>query len=336
MDVFVNPGALLLVVLLLPLGALIWLSWRVEQQDRSALGDSRLIGPLLRAPAGRRRLLRTALLFTALLLIIVAMARPTFGSADEKLRRKGLQVMIVLDGSRSMAVEDVYPNRFDAAKNLILQLFDDLDGSQFGMVIFGRTSYVQFPLTSDLEAARNLVAPLSVDTINSPGSNIAVALEDALRSFVPGQTSGRVILLISDGGDPEQDDPPGSAVQAARKVAAAGIQIHTIGVGTPSGGRIPYDDQSGMRSYMQDDSGREVVSRLNEQLLGQIASVSGGSYFRASNLSLNSLAAALERGAPVDLTDQRFRAREDRFQLVILAALLLLVFEYLLLGRREA
>jgi Ca-activated chloride channel homolog len=334
MVTFATPEYLLLLLLLVPLAVLLWISADMAKKDRRALGDARLIRSLLRAPGSRSYKIRSLLLLGTVTMLIISMARPRIGRTQDELRTRGLQIMVIFDGSRSMAVQDVQPNRFEVAKRVVLRLFQDLEGSEMGMLIFGEASQVHFPLTSDMAAARALVEPLSVEALNFPGSNLQRAIEDAQRSFLPGQTRGRIILILSDGGDPEQDRD-NAALEQARKAAAAGIRIYAVGAGTLEGDRVPYRDERGRRAFKVDPvSGEEVISTLNKDLLDQLATTTGGRYFDAADLDSGELVDALSDNAVVDITDQSRQTEIERFQVLIVLALLLLAAEYLLLGRR--
>jgi Ca-activated chloride channel homolog len=334
-----QPENLLLLLILLPLAGLFWMAWRAERRDRRLIGDETLVGTLLHTTTRRMRYLRAGLQLAAIALIVVALARPRWGSGEETVKRSGLQVLLLLDGSTSMAVQDVRPSRIEASKKLVLDLLDQLEGNQIGMLMFGSTSYVQFPLTSDVAAARSLVAPINTRSLTLGGTNIAAVIEDALRSFPLGQIEGRTIVLISDGemtdseGNPS-DEKAQAAVAAAREAAKAGLTIHTIGMATTEGGPIPIYSDLGEPEFVKTSNGNRVESKLNEPLLEQIASATGGTYFAGSDINVGTLIRVLEQSAPVDLADQTRRMQTERFYVFAGLALVLLVTDALL-GRRK-
>ncbi|ABX07530.1 MAG TPA: VWA domain-containing protein [Herpetosiphon sp.] len=326
------PANLWLLLVLLPLAGVFWLARRAEERDRAALGDPGLIASLLSMQPARQRRIRIVLQLSAVGLIIVALARPVWGSGDETLKRSGLQVLILLDGSRSMAAQDVRPSRIDASKRMVLALLDRLEGNQVGMLMFGSSSYVQFPLTSDLAAARSLVEPINPRGLSLGGTDVEEVITEGLRSFPIGQIEGRTMILITDGGDSDEQSD-GEAVAAAREAAKMGLTIHTIGMATEAGGQIPIYDDLGNISYVE-DQGQRVISKLNRPLLEQIASATGGTYFDGSTLDLNQLQTALDQSAPVDLTDQTRRVYSERFYIFAGLAFILLVAD-VFVGRLE-
>ncbi len=334
-----QPENLLLLLILLPLAGLFWMAWRAERRDRRLIGDEALVGSLLQINPRRMRYIRAGLQLAAIGLIVVALARPRWGAGEETVKRSGLQVLLVLDGSTSMAVQDIRPSRIEASKKLVLDLLDQLEGNQIGMLMFGSTSYVQFPLTSDVAAARSLVSPIDTRSLTLGGTNIAAVIEDALRSFPLGQIEGRTIVLISDGemtdseGNPS-DEKALAAVVAAREAAKVGLTIHTIGMATTEGGPIPIFSDLGEPEFVKTNSGNRVQSKLNEPLLQQIASATGGTYFAGTNLDVPTLIRVLEQSAPVDLADQTRRLQTERFYVFAGLALALLVADALL-GRRK-
>lgn len=334
-----QPENLLLLLLLLPLAGLFWLAWRAERRDRRLLGDETLVGTLLHTTTRRLRVLRAGLQLVAIGLIVVALARPRWGMGEETIKRSGLQVMILLDGSTSMAVQDIRPSRIEASKQLVIDLLDNLSGNQIGMLMFGSTSYVQFPLTSDVAAARSLVTPIDTGSLSLGGTNIGAVLTDGIRSFPLGQIEGRTIILITDGemtdreGNPDQQREQ-EAIAAAREAAKAGLTIHTVGMATTEGGPIPTYSDLGEPGFVETSSGTRVQSKLNEPLLEQIASATGGTYFSGANLDVAGLLRVLEQSTPVDLADQTRRLQTERFYVFAGLALVLLVAD-VLIGRRK-
>ncbi len=332
-----KPEYLLFLLILLPLAGLFWWARSAERRDRRLLGDETLVGTLLHTATRRYRWLRIGMQLAAVGLIVVALARPTWGTGEETVKRSGLQIMILLDGSTSMAAEDIQPSRIEASKDIVLDLLDRLEGNQIGMMMFGATSYVQFPMTSDVAAARSLVEPLNPRSLSLGSTNITAAIEDALRAFPLGQIEGRTLILITDGEQPGSSDEvraqrDAEAVAAASEAAKVGLTIHTIGMATEEGAPIPIYNDLGGQSYIE-ENGEQVQSKLNAPLLEQIASATGGSYFSAEDFDLAKLERALQQSAPVDLTDQTRRTRSERFYVFVGLALILLVTD-VLLGRR--
>ncbi|HEY1011921.1 MAG TPA: VWA domain-containing protein [Herpetosiphonaceae bacterium] len=330
-----EPQNLLLLLALFPLAAMFWFAWRASQRDRAALGDETLVGTLLHSSTRRLYAMRVGLGLLAVGLIVIALSRPRWGESDEVVSRSGLQIMILLDGSTSMNTEDVRPSRLEASKAAVLTMLEQLEGNQIGMVMFGKTSYVQFPLTTDLAAAATLVRPISTRNTALGSTDLASAIRDGKAAFPIGQVEGRTMVLITDGGDPDPQ-ADGEAVAAAREAAAAGLTIYTVGAGTTDGGPIPIYDDFGSRTFVEDDSGQQVETKLNEALLEQIASATGGDYVRVDDFDIERFQQSLQRLAPVDLNDQTRRRASERFYVFAGLALLVLVADVLLARRGVA
>ena len=317
------------------LWGLFWYAWRRSDKAFELLGDHALVSSLVQRLSRRKQTIRAVLMIGACAMLIIALSRPRWGMGEERVQRKGLQIMMLMDGSTSMAAQDVRPSRIEVAKEVVVDLLERLEGDQVGMMMFGATSYVQFPLTTDLAAARTLVEPLNPRSLTLGSTDIAAAIDDALRTFPLGQIEGRTLVIISDGGDPDPERDA-EALAMAREAAKAGLTIHTIGVGTTAGAPIPLYDQVGEISYVE-ENGQRVQSQLNQPLLEQVASATGGIYFDAQELDIQKFVQALNTTAPVDLEAQLNRRTEtERFYIFVSLALILLVSDILVSQRRVA
>jgi len=212
----------------------------------------------------------------AALCFTIALARPQWGFTWREIKRTGLDVMVVVDTSRSMLATDLKPNRLQQTKWALRDLVGELRGDRIGMVVFAGASYLQSPLTSDYAAFMMYVEDLNVGLVPRGGSAIADALRTAMRSFDPNSTADRLIVLISDGED-TQEDP----LTLLPELEKQGIRVYTIGVGNPEGELIPVRDASGRENFLRDRDGNVVKSSLNESLLARLALGTGGAYLRA-------------------------------------------------------
>ena len=286
------------------------------------IGDPALVGQLSPAANGKLRILRFILWFVAVTLLIVALARSQWGSDIEIVEQGGVQVMVALDISRSMLVQDLKPNRLDRAKLEISSLISRLEGDEVGIVLFSGASFIQFPLTSDYTTARTYLNHATPNAISRQGTVIAEAIDTAMVGFSNERESQRIIVIMTDG-ENHEDDP----ITAARRAAEEGAVIYTVGFGSPDGGPVPeFDDQGNISGFRQNAQGLTVNSRIDEIALQQIADSGGGRYFRAA-----------ERGAMADLADEirsfqdealqnEFNQRKvERFQLFLLAGAFCLV-----------
>ena len=328
---FAQPTYLYLLILV-PLNALLLL-WaaRRKRADVARLGTPALIAALSSGISTAARRWKTLLWFVALVLLIVAIARPRWGTQVQVTAQQGVQVMVALDVSSSMLAEDIKPNRLARAKLTVEELMDRLGGNEIGLVPFAGAAFVQFPLTGDFNTARSFLNAAGPQSISRPGTALEEALRVALDGFADEIASNRVILLLTDGEGHEGD--PQAAAQAA---AEAGVTIYAIGFGSPAGEPIPVRDESGaLLGYKKDAQGDTVLSRLDETTLQQIVDATGGRYFRASAGgdeigAISGAIAALDTGE----TESQFETHGvERFEWFAGLALLALTAEFLIGAR---
>lgn len=263
----------------------------------------------------------------AIVLIVVALARPQWGSKLKEVKKKGVEIMLVVDVSNSMLAEDFRPNRLESTKYAINRLLEQLTEDRVGLIVFAGNAFVQLPITSDYVSAKSFVSQVSTDMINNQGTSIAAALDLARRSFSGQSDRSRAVVLISDGEDHEEDPMP--CVEAAM---ADGIVIHAIGVGTPEGAPVVINGQP-----IKDENGNIVVSKLDETMLQKIALTTGGSYIRAGNQSvgLNEIVGRIHEMEKSEFTTMVIDAYNEQFQYVIGLALCFLLLEFLLLEKKS-
>ena len=220
-----------------------------------------------------RRELKFWLFVIGVLCLIAALARPQLGFERSPTTRRGLDVIFALDTSRSMLAEDIQPNRLDRAKFAILDLMEVLQGDRIGLVVFAGDAFLQCPLTTDYEACKRILEEVDTDLLPTGGTDIANAIEQALKGFMSSETDNRALVLITDG---EQLDP--GAVPAARKAFdTEGVRIFTLGFGTPEGTQIHITER-GRRQVVLDPDGNPVITRLQAKILQDVAAAAGGSY----------------------------------------------------------
>ncbi|MBI2712777.1 MAG: VWA domain-containing protein [Bdellovibrio sp.] len=279
----------------------------------------------------------------ALGLIFVALARPQFGSHEETVQVAGLDLMIVLDVSNSMETEDVIPTRLKKAKHLIKALLDRLNGDRVGLVSFAASSYVSSPLTTDLEYVLDTLDIQTPRSIQNQGTDIGQALDTALKALErgaqensgpnPGGVASRVIVLVSDGEDHEDE-----AMRAAAKIKESGTKFYALGVGTEKGGPVPIRDENGtIQGFKRDRVGQPVMSTFHPDFLTQLAAEGGGKYWNVSTSEeeLNELIQDLGGLDRTDFAERKFLVYEDRFQIPLFLAFLLLILELSLPARKK-
>ena len=327
---FGAPQFLYVLAALPALGLFMW--WALGRRAASLrrIGDPALVERLSLAASPRMRLLRLVLWFVGAALIIVALARPQWGSDIEIVEQGGVQVMVALDISRSMLTQDLKPTRLDRAKLEISDLISRLDGDEVGIVLFSGASFIQFPLTSDYATARTYLNHASPNAITRQGTVIAEAIETAMGGFSNERESQKIIVIMTDGENHE-----GDPITAARQAAEEGAVIYTVGFGSPDGGPVPeYDERGTITGYRQDAQGRSVVSRIDEVALQQIADRGGGRYFRAAERgAMAGLGEEIQSFEDRSLQSEFSQRKVERFQLFLLAGILSLVLAEVMADR---
>ena len=266
-------------LLLIPL--LIALFVRSERRGLKRLQEfvsARLLPQLAGTVNRPRRMIRFALQLLGLALAIVSLAQPRWGYTFEDVKRKGLDLLIAVDTSRSMLSNDVQPNRLDRVKLAIQDLIGQLQGDRVGLIAFAGRAFLQAPLTIDYDAVVEALSDLDTKTIPEGGTNISSAITLATQSFGKSAMGNRALVVFTDG-----EELSGDAVKTAKEAADAGVRIFTVGVGTPQGSLIPVTGDDGQTSFVKDSSGQVVKSKLDDKRLREIAQATGGFYLHLEN-----------------------------------------------------
>ncbi len=314
-------------------GFLLIVQTRKKKKAMEGFADENLLKILVPEDHKGKRFLKGILLIFALSALLFSLAGPRWGSHYQEVSRKGVDIMILVDVSRSMMVEDVKPNRLERARREIIDFLKVIQGDRVGLVAFSGAAFVQCPLTLDYAALQIFLSALQPGLIPVPGTDIGVALEAGLSAFDFKTETDKVIVLITDGEDNEN-----RGLEAARKVAEKGVKIFVFGIGEPSGGPVPADDGKG--GFTKDKEGRLVLSKLDEQTLKDMASLSGGTYVRsvAGDLDLDILyfAGIREKTEVQTVKSGKIKVHEERFTFFALAGFLFLLLEGLIEGKDRA
>ncbi|MGH1363078.1 MAG: VWA domain-containing protein [Calditrichia bacterium] len=328
-----NPFFLHLYWLLPLLGVFLVWAWRYKKSLIARLGDAELVERLMNGVSQTRQIWKQILLFLAIGLLILALINPQVGTRFEEVKREGIDVFIALDISKSMLAEDIAPNRFEKAKHEISRFIDKLAGDRVGLITFSGLAFVQCPLTLDYSAAKLFLSDVEVGDIPQPGTAVSEAINTASEAFVKKELKHKVLVLITDGEDHE-----GDPVAIAEEAAQAGMVIYTIGIGSPQGAPIPEYDRRGRRiGYLKDNTGQIVTTRLDVETLEKIAFATGGQFFVAStgNTELARIFNEIAGMEKKELSSREFTQFEDRFQIVLAIALLILLIEAVFTERRR-
>ena len=324
---FANPQYLWLLVVLPLFVALFWLAAHRRRKRLERFGHPAILQELMPDVSTGRVTLRFILFLLAVLCLILAAARPQFGSKLREEKTRGIEMMLTVDVSNSMLAEDFEPNRLERTKYAINKLFDGLEQDRVGVIVFAGDATVQLPITSDYRMAKAFAKRISPSMASVQGTSIGKALSLAEMSFSSGSGDSRVIILITDGEDHE-----GNVMQAAERAAEQGIRIFTIGIGTPEGAPIEIGGE-----FIKDEKGDMVVSKLDEKMLQEIARITGGAYIRATkqSIGLDEIVRAINDMEQSELSTVRFEEYNEQFQYLIAVAFALLLVEFWLLDRRN-
>jgi len=329
---FEHPEYLWFLILIPALGAgFFFLNIRRTEQLRKFIGDN-LITQLAPEASLAMHVIKQLIVLLALTCLILTIANPQVGTRLEEVKREGIDLFIALDVSLSMKSEDIRPSRLEKAKRDVSELLRKLSGDRVGMIVFAGDAFVQFPLTADYAAADLFLSAIDVDAVPVPGTMIGSAVEVALKSFSKDAPTQKAIVVVSDGENTEGDVM--GVVEDAKK---AGVRIYSVGMGTTEGGPIPINNQNGDRiDYKRDQSGSIVLSKLDETMLQQIASITGGTYHRATSggNEMDDIFDELCSLEKVEFGTKQVTGYETRYQYPLTAAILFLILELMLSARR--
>jgi len=326
---FEHPNLLWLLLAVPPALALFfWWSERARQKLLAQFIESRLLASLTVGLSPARRKIRFALAISAVALLIVAIARPQYGYDKEEVQQNGLDIVVAVDTSKSMLATDIAPNRLGRAKLAALELMQKAGADRMGLVAFAGDAFLECPLTIDNTAFQQSVQTLDVNSIPQGGTALAAAINTALTAFKE-TTQHKALVLFTDG---EDNDSEAGALEAAQNAAKAGLKIFTIGIGSAEGTLVTVAGADGNTDYIRDEKGQVVKSKLNEALLQQIATATGGFYLPLRGA--NTMDTLYERGlAPLpksQSSEMLVRRYHEQYHWPLAAAILLLLAEMLL------
>ena len=310
----------------------VW-SFRRRRRRLESFVSPALMGRLTGEFSRRKAVARALLLAGFFTFGVLALARPQWGMRLDTVRRQGVDIIAALDTSYSMSAEDVAPNRLEKAKSEIRGLIGRLKGDRIGLVAFAGTAIVQCPLTLDYGAASLFLDIANTEIIPEPGTSLAAAIQTATSAFIAKEKKYKVLVIFTDGEDLE-----GQVGAAIRKATGAGVIIYAVGIGSTEGRPIPVRNPKGdIIDYRKDPDGQVVVSRLDERSLAEIASETGGRYFRASTSEneLGQIYDDVSRMEKKQLESRLFQNFEDQFQYPLALAILCLAAEACISERRR-
>ena len=330
---FAHPEYLYGLYLIPALAALYWYLSRNRNKLLDKFAEKKLQSIILPTFSKGKSLLRFIIVLFAILFLLIAAANPQIGTKVENVKESGIDIYVLLDVSLSMQAQDIKPSRLEKAKFEISNLIQKLRGDRLGLIVFAGEAFVQFPLTSDYSAANLFLSAADVNSVPEQGTAIAAAINLATKSFDYSSKTEKVIVLFTDGEDHE-GDIHGAIDNAKQK----NIKIYTIGLGSPDGVPIPvYNDQGQQVGFKKDNNGNIVLTKLDESVLKEIASGTGGDYFRAANNrdELDLIYKKLSSLKKAEFGEKRVTDYEDRFYYFLAPAIILLLLEFFITEKKS-
>ena len=294
---------------------------RWKKNAMKKIGDPPLVKQLIQGFSSGRFAIKFILILLGFSLCAFAVADLVKPEGTQKINRKGIDVMIALDVSKSMLAEDIKPNRLERAKQLVSKIIDKLSDDKVGIVVFAGRAYLQMPLTTDHSAAKMYLSSASTDNVPTQGTVISQALKMSYAAFNTKEKKYRSIILISDGEDHDED-----AIKVTKQLADEGVMVNTIGIGSLQGAPIMDNETN---EYKKDESGNTVISKLNEEELKSIAQNGNGLYqlFSSADEVADNLHKKLMTIGQTTLTGSSFGVYKNYFWYFLLAAFIILLIE---------
>ena len=329
----------LVLIPLLLVGA--WLRTRALTKNAEQFFDQDQKERLQLGFAPSRERIKHVSFLLAMTFLIVALAGPKIGTEVREVKQRGVDMLIALDVSASMNAEDVRPSRLEKAKFEINRLIERLDGDRVGLIVFTGEAFLQSPMTLDYSALRLFLEIVSTDQMPSSATDFASALEVAEQAFSAldseeqenpmANTAARVLLIISDGEDHEQEYE-----DALKSLTDTQVSIYTLGIGTTAGTTIPlYEEGTGaLVGYKRDRQGQVITTALQRDALQKIASQGGGSYYQIDrgNSGIDAFLARVDELEQGEFSSQEYADFKDQYQWLAGVGLLLFLLAWMIPG----
>ena len=320
-------------LVLVPLLIIVFLIVRDwKKRALASLGDKAVISRIMPQVSFSRPVLKFIFFIVAYTVLIIGIADPQVGGHTDEVKKRGADIMILLDVSNSMLSKDFAPDRLDNAKQALAQLIDNLHEDRIGIVVFAGEAYVQMPITTDYSAAKIFLNTINTNMVPVQGTAIGAAIDLGAKSFDYKDGTSKAMILMTDGENHEDD-----AITSAQSAHEKGVAIHVIGFGSPQGAPVPIYENGKQNGFHLDSAGHTVISKLNEDMCKQIALAGIGVYIRATdaNSGLGIVMDQIHKMKQSTYDSKSFKDFEDRFQFFIAIALLLFVAEFFISNRKN-
>jgi len=305
----------------------LWWKKRIQKQ----FTDSNLIQKLSPEKSTFKSILKITMLCLGLAFLIISLTNPKMGTKLETVKREGVDIVFALDVSKSMLAEDIAPSRLDKAKQIITKIIDNLGSDRVGIIIYAGNSYPLLPITTDHAAAKMFLQNANPDMVSSQGTAINEAIEKAITYYDNEEQTNRFLFIVSDGEDHEEN-----TITLAQEAQKEKIKIYTVGVGTNEGGPIPLRTMDGEISYKKDSKGEVVITKMNEDVLKEIANEGKGKYINGNKTqeTIDIIDDILLKAEKTEFESKQFSDYKDQFQWFLGFGILFLIIDVLLLEKK--
>jgi tetratricopeptide (TPR) repeat protein len=320
-----------ILLLLIPIGIVAqnsYVKWQTEKQ--AAFGEQQALEKLLMRASKNKSRIKFMLQIMAIFFIVLALVNPKLGSKVETVPAKGVEIVFAIDVSKSMLCADIQPNRLEKSKQIITQIINSMGSDRIGIVAYAGSAYPVLPMTTDYELAKMFTQSMNTDIISSQGTAIESAIQTSV-DFFDNPTSGKAIILLSDGEDHEN-----TSFDVSKITKEKNVKIITVGIGTLNGGTIEFVDELGFQQVKKDKNGQVVTTKLNEEVLQKIASETNGTYCNDTQISnvVATIKSALASVKQQEFKAQQLAQKQSQFQWFLGIAFVLLLLEFFITNQK--
>ncbi len=304
--------------------------WKKSTQKRFA--EAGLLKRLTPNRSSFKATLKLFVLILGLSCLVVGLVNPKIGTKMETVKRQGVDIVFAVDVSKSMLAEDIAPNRLEKAKRLVSEVINQLASDRIGIIAYAGQAYPQLPITTDYGAAKMFLQSMNTDMLSSQGTAIDAAIELAATYFDDEEQTNRVLFIVSDG----EDHSGGRATEAVEIAVEEGVRVFTIGVGKAKGGPIPIKRKGVVERLKKDSKGEVVITKLNEEILVDIADEGNGIYINGENTdeAVEAIKEELDQMDKKEFEAKQFAEFKDQFQWFLGAGLFFLFLDVFILDRK--
>ena len=308
------------------LGYLLVYRWKIKTQ--SIFAEKILMERLSPNRSFFKPFLKLLIISICILFLIIGLVNPKIGTELETVKREGVDIVFVVDVSKSMLAEDIAPNRLEKSKRLVSAIINQLVSDRIGIIAYAAQAIPQLPITTDYGAAKMFLQSLNTDMLSSQGTAVDSALDLSRTYFNDQDQTNRVVFLISDG-----EDHSDEAEEAARRANEFGIRIFTFGVGSESGAPIPIKRNGIVETYKKDLEGNVVITKKNPNVLKTIAEITNGAYYEGNDteLVLDFVEQTLKEMDKKEFEAKKFVSYKDRFQIFLILGFILIFIDQIIL-----